>query len=360
MRRLAALACGALAAAAPPLATNRPLALARLDGFVQGMTRAGQFAGVVLVAEGDRVVFEHAYGDRDAPSGQPATTDTRYNLASAGKMFTTVAVLQQVARGRLTLDTRVGEVLTDYPNRDFAAKVTVRQLLTHTAGAGDIDLFGVEGAANRATVRTVADVIALHGARPPAFEPGSTQDYGNYGFVVLGRMVEILSGERYEAYVARHILAPAGMTRTGFVDCVTSAPDIAVGYATVDGKRVRNCATQPARGMPAGGQLSTARDMFRFVQALRRGRLVPLSLLAEATKPYRTFMGLGFFATDYGKDVPKRDFRWGHGGSSDGACTDVRFHPETGETIVVLANTDPPGCYPVAGFLHAAVRTSGR
>jgi CubicO group peptidase (beta-lactamase class C family) len=341
----------AAARAAPPAAPDA-IALARLDGFALGLTEADQFSGVVLVASRDRVVFERAYGRLDAERDAAATVATRYNLASAGKMFTSVAILQQVAAGRVTLDTRVGEVLRDYPNRAFADAVTVRQLLTHTSGAGDVDLFGVENAANRARVRSVADMVALHHDRPPAFIPGSRQEYGNFGFVVLGRMVEVLSGESYEGYVERHIFAPAGMTHTGFVDCTARAPDLAVGYVTLDGRRQPNCITQPTRGFPAGGTVSTARDMFLFTRALATGRLLPSALFAEAMRTQREFMGLGFFATDYGPDYLPRDFRWGHGGSSDGVCTDVRVFPATGETIVVLANRDPPLCFAAADFLH--------
>ncbi|RYE02788.1 MAG: class A beta-lactamase-related serine hydrolase [Sphingomonadales bacterium] len=328
------------------------VSLARLDGFAQGLTLAGKFSGVVLIARGDEVVFEHAYGPIDPGKDPLATADTRYNLASAGKMFTTVAILQQIAAGKLTLDTRVGEVLKTYRNRDFANTVSVRQLLMHTSGAGDIDLFDAGNAANRARVRTVADMVAMHDDRPPAFAPGTKQQYGNFAFVILGRMVELLSGEGYEAYVARHILRPAGMTRTGFVDCADPAPDLARGYASVEGKQVINCETLPNRGFPAGGEVSTARDMHRFMRALQTGKLVPLPLLADATRTHQAFMGLGFFATGYGEGVPTRDFRWGHGGSADGICTDVRAYPETGEIVIVLANVSPPACYPVANFLH--------
>jgi D-alanyl-D-alanine carboxypeptidase len=335
---------------------NDVATLARLDGFAQGLTAADRFSGVVLVAEGDKVVFERVYGAADAVTGKPATTRTRFNLASAGKMFTSVAILQQVAAGRLSLDTRVGEVLKDYRNREFAEKVAVRHLLTHTSGAGDIELFGVENASNRARATDHAAMIALHDARAPEFEPGTQQKYGNFAYVVLGRMVEVLSGESYETYVHRHILGPADMGRTGFVDCASNADDLAVGYVVVNQATVRNCATLPARGFSAGGTVSTAGDMFAFMRALRTGRLLPSALFAEVTRTHREFMGLGFFATEYGPDVPARDFRWGHGGSADGICTDVRHYPKTGETVVVLSNRDAPDCYSVAGFLHAQWR----
>ena len=264
------LAC-ATAAAQAPAATD----LARLDGFALGLEAAGRFSGVVLVAHDGQVVFEKAYGLRDETGEAPLRADDRLNLASAGKMFTSVAILQQVAAGRITLDSHVGEVLEDYPNRAFADTVTVRQLLTHTAGAGDVDeLFGAAHAAERARLRSAADIIALHGRRAPQFAPGTQQKYGNYGYVVLGRMVEVLSGQDFESYVRAHVLAPAGMTRTGFVDCDDPAPDLAAGYAEVEGRRVRNCATLPARGFAAGGQVAPASDLLRFVQALVDGRLL--------------------------------------------------------------------------------------
>jgi CubicO group peptidase (beta-lactamase class C family) len=355
MMGLAALVGVAAALPAQDTAGSRPNAadLAQLDGFATGMALPTRFSGVVLAARGDKVLFARAYGLRDAElRNSAATVDTRYNLASTGKMFTSVAVWQQIAAGKLKLDTQVGKVLEDFPNKAMR-KATVRQLLTHSAGAGDIDLFGVDAAANRERVRTVADMIALVGNRPPTFKPGSKQEYGNFGYVILARMVEVLSGESYEDYLSRHIFTPAGMTRTGFVDCNATAPDLAVGYVTIGGQRRRNCATQPVRGTPAGGQVSTAGDMHRFIAALQAGKLIPAAQLAEAIKPARGTFGLGFSTTGYGDKGPARDSRWGDAGSADGACTDVRTYPVTGETVIVLSNRDAPECFTVANFLHA-------
>lgn len=328
-------------------------ALARLDGYALALTDTDQFSGVVLVAHQGTVVFEKAYGLRDENTEDANTLATRFNLASAGKMFTAVAVLQLVAEKKLSLDSSVGSVLRDYPNPDFA-KVTVRQLLTHTAGAGDVDLFGVEHAGNRSRVKSTADMLALHSARAPAFAPGSQQVYGNFGHVVLGRMVEVLSGMAYERYVTERIFKPSGMINTAFVNCTDTGTGDAVGYVAVDGKRIPNCATLPVRGFPAGGQVSTTADMLRFVIALQTGKLLPQELFAQAITPQREFMGLGFFATGYGPGYPERDFRWGHGGSADGICTDVRSYPLTGETLIVLSNRDPPACFGVANVLHKA------
>lgn len=344
------MTCGATDSA--PGNAADPIAVAQLDGFALGMAKSGKFSGVLLVARDGQVLLERAYGKRDERLDDQNTVDTRFNLASAGKMFTAVAILQQVAADRVDLDTTVGEVLKDYPNKEFAAQVTVKHLLTHTGGAGDIDLFGPEHASNRERARSVAQMVELHAGRAPAFEPGSRQEYGNFGHVVLGRMVEVLSGLSFEEYVSKRIFEPAGMTRTGFVDCTDPSSDMAVGLVTLDNEVKQNCETLPRRGFPAGGEVSTARDMFRFVEALRSGKLLPLPLFKEATRPHREFMGLGFFATEYGPGYPKRNFRWGHAGSADGTCTDVRTYPVTGETVIALSNSDIPGCFDITNFLH--------
>lgn len=351
----------ALAAAlclASPAFAGESVDLARLDGFAQGMTRAETFSGVVLVAQDGRIVFERAYGKRDETREDDALRpDTRFNLASLGKLFTTVAVLQLIERGKLTLDTPIGAVLPQYRSKAARDQVTVRHLLMHSDGLGGIDdLFGADNVGARARLVTHAAMVAEHDDRDPAFTPGEKIAYDNFGMVVLGRMIEVLSGEDYYAYVQRHVFAPAGMTRTDFARCDDPASDTAWGYALVAGKRVRNCATNPARGFAAGGAVSSARDLLRFVTALKAGTLIGKPLLAEATRTHKEFMGLGFFATDYGAGKLPRDFRWGHGGSSDGICTDLRHYPRTGETIVVLSNRDAPACFPVASFLHDTVR----
>jgi CubicO group peptidase (beta-lactamase class C family) len=349
---LFAATAGTVARAAEVEEDASPVAVAQLDGFAMGMAQAGSFSGVLLVAKDGRVLLERAYGKRDAGGEEENTVGTRFNLASAGKMFTAVAILQQVAAGRASLDTKVGAVLKDYPNKTFARQVTIRHLLTHTAGAGDIELFGVENASNRQKVRSVSEMVALHAHRAPAFPPGSRQEYGNFGHVVLGRMVEVLSGQPFETYVQEKIFHPAGMSSTAFAECTEKAADLAVGYVDVKGTKKINCETLPRRGFPAGGQVSTARDMFRFVEALRAGKLLPSSLFKEAIRPHHEFMGLGFFATEYGPGYPQRNFRWGHAGSADGICADVRTYPVTGETVISLSNTDIPGCFELTNFLH--------
>jgi len=331
-----------------------PQALERLDAYAKGVTAAGQFSGVVLVAKNGKVVFEHAYGLRDEKREDPLKVEARFDLASAGKMFTATAILQQIAAGKLALTTTLGEVLPDYPNVAMR-QATIYQLLTHSAGAGETDaLFYPDDLAWHGREPNVADLVALYGKRAPTFPPGTKQDYSNHTMTLLGRMVEVLSGQDYRTYVAEHIFGPAGMDVTHANDaCRPDDLGQAVSYVAVADERMPNCFAALDGGWPAGGQAFTARDMFRFVSALREGRLgVPRALFEQATTPKLTYFGLGFFATDYGKGYLPRDLRWGHGGMLYGQCVDVRTYEMTGETIVTLSNNGSPACYRVAGFLH--------
>jgi len=351
----AVLACIA-AASVGQRPTDGPTAeeLTRLDAFAEGVAAAESFSGVVLVARDGKLLYERAFGTRDAKAEDPLTPAVRFDLASAGKMFTATAILQQIARGRLTLDTRLGAVLRDYP--DTAMRdTTVLQLLTHTAGAGETDaLFYPEALRWRGREPSVADLVALYGARAPTFPPGSKQDYSNHGFTLLGRMVEVLSGTPYRAYVAANIFTPAGMDVAHADEpCRTDDPSQAVAYVKVADEAMPNCFAALDGGWPAGGQSFTARDLLRFVTALRTGRLgVPVDLFRQAVTPRNGAFGLGFFATDYGRDHLPRDLRWGHGGKLYGQCVDVRTYETTGETIVTLGNNDSPACYRIAAFLH--------
>lgn len=183
-------------------------AVAALFGIADRLAARDKFAGSLIVSQGDDTLLSRSWGPIDKTAPEPITADTPMFIASAGKMFAAVAVLQLVDAGKIELDAPLGRYLTDYPNAEMA-KVTIRQLLNHRAGTGDIAILGRDDGANRARVRTIDDIIALNGSRPPAFAPGSKEDYSNYGFVLLGAVVESVSGQSYYDYVADHIFAPA-------------------------------------------------------------------------------------------------------------------------------------------------------
>src|SRR5690349_9914535 len=116
-------------------------------------------------------------------------------MGSMNKMFTATAILQLVQAGKIKLDDPLGKYLPDYPNKDVATKVTIHHLLTHTGGTGDI--FGPEYQAHRLELKTLQDYVKLYGSRGLAFEPGSKWEYSNYGFILLGVIIERISGVDY-------------------------------------------------------------------------------------------------------------------------------------------------------------------
>lgn len=308
-----------------------------MDRRLAEAVAADRFAGTILVARHGRLVYQSASGLADRAAGTPVTMDTRFRIGSANKMFTAVAVLQLVEKGLMALDAPVGTYLRDYPNAEFAKTVTIRQLLTHTGGAGDI--FTPEYEARRLEVRIPADYVRLFGDRAPDTSPEGKGAYANYGFVLLGRIVETVSGEDYYGYVQRHIFGPAGMTGTGSLPEEAAVPNRSRGYTRGrDGKLADNADTLPYRGSPAGGGYTTAADLIRFGEALRSGKLLSKAMLAEATSPQRPdgWYGFGFWIGGQG---PTRN--WGHGGGAPGMNAAFRVYPELDAVVVALANLDP-------------------
>lgn len=297
---------------------------------------AGRFAGTIAAARHGRMIFQGASGLADRGARAPVTLDTKFRIGSANKMFTAVAVLQLVEQGRVALDAPIGTYLTDYPNAAFARTVTVGQLLSHTGGAGDI--FTPEYEAKRREVRTLADYVTLFGTRAPDTTPEGRKAYANYGFVLLGRLIEMVGGGNYYDHVHRHIFAPAGMTSTGSLPEDAPVPNRSRGYTRKDGKLADNADTLPYRGSAAGGGYSTTADLIRFGEALRSGKLLSPAMLARATSPQHPdgWYGYGFFLGGQG---PTRN--WGHGGGAPGMNAAFRVYPELDAVVAALANLDP-------------------
>ena len=326
-----------------PLAPSST-AVRALSSLADRLAARDQFSGVILVADKNGTVIEKAYGLADREAKIAVTKDTQFALASIGKLFTTTAILQLVEQGKIGLDEPIIRYLPDYPNKQAADKITIRHLLTHSSGFGNIDIFGPEHKERRLTLSTPAQFIVYQGGRAPEFAPGEKVSYSNYGFIVLGRIIEKVSGEEYETYLARHIFAPAGMTHTGFPLFDERGPNIAVGYtgenyaeATAPGaKLVPNGYTLPKKGSAAGGAYASAGDMLKFVNALESGKLIKPETLAMALTPQKGSFGLGIMVIGEGKHR-----QWGHQGGAWGMNTDVRVLAD-GTRVIVLANRDGP------------------
>ena len=316
-----------------------------LDRRIDALVAADTFSGRVLVLRDGKTVFERNAGLADREARLPVADTTQFRLGSMNKMFTAVAILQFVDAGKLTLETRVGDILDDYPNRDVADKVRIRHLLTHTGGTGDI--FGPEFDVQRLTLKNHADYVKLYGKRGIDFEPGSQQRYSNYGFVLLGAIIEKLSGVAYHDHVKATIFDPAGMRDTASPAETDAVPRRARGYVREGERWVSNADTLPWRGTAAGGGLSTTGDLARFATALLDGSLLSKRLFEQATTAQAPGSGYGF---GFGVAGTGSQRRFGHGGGAPGMNGELMVFPASRTIIVALANLDPPVASRLAEF----------
>jgi CubicO group peptidase (beta-lactamase class C family) len=326
---------------------SRQALAAAIDQRVRFAADRDDFSGAVLVMKDGEVIYSGMAGEADKAAHKPVTLETRFNLGSMGKQFTAVAIGQLIDDGKLALDTRLIDVLPDYPNPEAARKITIRHLLSHSAGLGM--LFERPGWDWKLRYQTMGELLPLFAKAPLAFEPGARGAYSNEGFIVLGAVVEKLSGRTWYDYVQTNVFDRAGMSHTANLTDDPAVPDRAVGYRFGPddplgfGKRQDNWDTLSWRGNACGGQFSTVGDMIRFLQALRGGKLLKPETAALFTRQAPGGLsdyGLGFehFDAPSGRNIV------GHagGGPASGVNSDAKMIWETGYAYAVLGNYDSP------------------
>jgi CubicO group peptidase (beta-lactamase class C family) len=292
-----------------------------LDGMVPFALKRGDVAGgVIVVVKDGQVLFSRGYGYADLEKRTPVSPDaTLFRPGSVSKLFAWTAVMQQVEQGKLDLDRDVNDYLDfTIPPRD-GKPVTLRQLMTHTAG--------FEEAAKGLFPATAADIDLEHYLKDhiPAriFAPGEIVAYSNYGCGLAGYIVQRVSGERFEDYVQKHIFEPLGMEHSSFGQPLPDAlaPLMAKGYKSAsDGKPQPFELIDPP---PAGALSSTAMDMARFMIAqLQGGRFGDTRILQQATaelmhsRQYTAAPGLNGFDLGFYQENRNGQRIIGHGGDT--------------------------------------------
>jgi D-alanyl-D-alanine carboxypeptidase len=337
-----------------------------LGDYATKLEAADLFSGAVAMYRGRSPLLTRAFGmaRREPPARNDV--DMRFELASLSKLFTAVAVAQLVERGRLRFESTIAEALPEYPNRATASRITVHQLLTHTSGLPDFYRNG-KIRLYEDSIRSLTDYWPTFAMDTLWGEPGRAHDYSNANFVVLGAIVERLSGLRFETYVERFIFAPAGMTNSCY--CDLTAPRRATPYSRYTSGfgparrpepdrwiEVPTTARRP--GAPAGGGISTAADIARFGSAMLSNSLVSADMFRTMITPYVSMDGGGH--RGYGFEV----YDWsgtrfaGHGGNFWGVMTQLDIYPETGHVVVVLSNNDASGGEAVRNWTRRALSGS--
>ena len=310
----------------PPLrlSATDEAATTELDAYLKALAKDDRFSGVVLVAREDQPWFEKAYGFASREFRVPNTVETRFDVGSLTKSYTQLALDQLRQLDALSLDDVVGTFLPDYPNERVREEVTIGQLLDHTSGLGDM-FTPAYLRTPMGALRETADYLPIWGPDPLRFEPGSRQEYSNFGYTVLGAILESITGTSYADYVQEAVFEPAGMTSSGFFEIDAIVPRVAVGYTRFDrtGRPTdvlrKNVFHEPAKGGPWGKSYSTARDVLRFYAALFAGEL------SEEPVP----------------SMP-RGWNGGFGDAGGGPGMSALMAVERGNAVVVLANQDEP------------------
>jgi len=328
------LLCLSLAAVAAPAPIDGQLAK-RIDADVRTiLQRTGAPSATILIAEHGQVVYRHAYGLRDREHHVPTTVDTYYEIGSITKQFTAAAILQLQEAGKLHLDDKLSTYL---PNAPHAGEVTLRQLLSHTSGMPEY-LDAMDAAKTVDKPASFDKLMSYITGKPLDFPPGSHWSYSNTGYILAGRVIEVVSHESYRHYVQTHLLDPARMAHIFTVAEENKLPNMAIGYDREDGQ------IKPARtiaasvGWAAGFLVSTVDDLEKWNTALRSGKIVTAAdyaLMATSVKTAQgdAGYGLGLFV-DSIDDQP----RVGHTGGSLGFTTANEYFPRQDTQIIAFTN----------------------
>ena len=318
----------------PALAISTPALLVKLpqlDQFVSEQANQQLFSGALLVAQQGQILLSKGYGMADQARQLPNTPQTRFRLGSVTKPFTALAILQLQAQGKLTVQDLICRYLPACPAAWQA--ITLHHLLTHTSGIPDVERLP-EYAQIKTLPTTPAQTIALFRDKPLAFTPGTHWDYSSSGYILLGAILEQVTGKSYETVLQENIFTPVGMQNTGYEHDTAT---LARGYVNAT-----TVAAPIEMSLPfaAGGLYSTVEDLYRWAQALTTDALLPQPLLDLLFTPYAAIPQSDGASYGYGWVIsqPFGHRMIGHNGGIDGFVASFNRFPDDDVTIILLSN----------------------
>lgn len=327
---------------------------AEIEKRAAALAAEDNFSGVVLVAKNAKVLVKRAYGFADQQWRIANRADTAFHLGSVPKMFTAAAIMKLAAAGKLSLDDPLTKWVPEYPSPD-SSRITLRHLLTHSAGIGPWD-----GRQFRKPLTGAEAAVTM--TAPSSFAPGTRFEYSNAGFVLLGAVIEKATSKPLETALEELVFEPAGMRLTGHWPVTAIVPNRATGYLRPEddplgiGPRFSNEQFLGFGADGSGGGYSTADDMLAFLSALGSGQLLGRESTKEMLTPRIDFAGAPRPSKyGYGVDLGTCEGQpiFGHegGGPNSGVSALTYRTLDTGWTIIVLSNYDPPA----AGDLAFAI-----
>jgi len=301
-----------------------------MDDVVQSYAGNKTFMGTVLVARGSDVLLSKGYGSANLEWDIPNTPTTKFRLGSITKQFTAASILMLEERGKLKLDDPIKKYVPEAP----AAwePITIFNLLTHTSGIPNFTNLP-EYKTLKLEATPVAKTIAVVRDKPLDFSPGEKMSYSNSGYLVLGYVIERITGASYEKFVTDNIFVPLGMKDSGYDSNTAIIAHRAAGYTSSAAGPVNADYVHMSVPHAAGALYSTTEDLLRWEQGLFSGKLISATSLAKMTTPFKSDYAFGVMVqTAGGRKVIQ------HGGGIEGFNTFLAYYPDTKLTVAVLAN----------------------
>ena len=344
-------------------ATTERERLQEIGAYLKRMGDADIFSGTVVIAREGKPMFAQAYGYAEREKKVPNTVDTPFLLGSINKLFTGLAIGQLVEQGKLSYDDPLSKFLPDFPDPESAKKIHIKHLLSHTSGlAREAPALFDSSLVDRQT--TVEAMVEALEKKPLAFDPGTKHLYSNIGFVLLGRIIEIATGQDYYDYMQKHVFAPGGAKSASFpllpkngVAVMPMAYPYEMAWDRVNSRWYpeSQLGKHTRRGSPAGSAVVSALDLLTLSEAMRAGRIVTPETfrLHSSPKPELSspIYGYGIIAGPY----LGRPFV-GHNGRSWGQCTEFGELRDTPYTIIVLSNLKMNVCRQVTERILRVLR----
>ncbi|HUO17997.1 MAG TPA: serine hydrolase [Verrucomicrobiae bacterium] len=289
---------------APSSAADNPQNAAKIDRLMSQYADCCAFTGTVLVSDHDRIIFKKGYGFADREWNIPNAPDVKFRIGSITKQFTSMLIMQQVAKGTIKLDAHLSDYLPYY-RKDTGSKVIISELLSHTSGIPsytDDPKFFPEIARN---YYAVDDFVKKYCSGDLQFEPGTKFHYDNSGYFLLGAILEHVTGKSYETLLKENILAPVGMNDSGYDHSEEILAKRASGYQLeLDGIVANAPFLDMSLPYAAGSLYSTVEDLYKWDQALYTDRLVSDALKQRLFTPNLNNYGYGWDIRTIPADAP--------------------------------------------------------
>lgn len=319
----------------------------RMEQVIQSYVHPGQFMGSVLVARDGNILLSKGYGDADVEWEIPNAPTTKFRIGSMTKQFTATSILLLEERGKLKVEDPVKKYMPDAP----AAwdKVTIQSLLTHTSGIPSFTSFP-DYHATEAIPTTPEQLVARFRDKPLEFQPGEKWEYSNSGYVLLGYLIEKISGQSYKDFLEENIFKPVGMRDSGYDSNQAIVPRRASGYSPGAKGPANAGYIDMTIPFSAGALYSTTEDLLRWETALFGGNVLSAASLTKMTTAFKSDYGFGLMihTVNGRKEVE-------HGGGFEGFNTEMQYFPEEKLAIIVLGNLNGSAPDEIATKLGAVV-----